>query len=95
MVKEQEIEQLQHCWHEETNNIHQQTKEEIKNEREKLMKVTFVISSLILVLFEKKYISNEIRVLQEIIIFLPIKLTVYSGFLWNSVSICNLSNLQK
>lgn len=38
-VKEQEIEQLQHRWREETNNIHQQTKEEINNEREKLIKV--------------------------------------------------------
>jgi hypothetical protein len=53
-VKEQDIEQLQHRWHEETNNIHQQTKEEINNEREKLIKVTFVISLFILIIFEKK-----------------------------------------
>jgi F0F1-type ATP synthase membrane subunit b/b' len=53
-VKEQEIEQLQHRWREETNNIHQQTKEEINNEREKLIKVTLVISLFMVILFEKK-----------------------------------------
>ncbi|PNF17205.1 hypothetical protein B7P43_G06592 [Cryptotermes secundus] len=37
-VKEQEIEQLQHRWHEEINNVHQQTKDEINSEREKLIK---------------------------------------------------------
>jgi F0F1-type ATP synthase membrane subunit b/b' len=41
-VKEQEVEQLQHCWREETNNIHQQAKEELNREREKLIKVTLV-----------------------------------------------------
>ena len=38
-LKDRELEQLQDRWHEETKNIHQQTREEINSEREKLIKV--------------------------------------------------------
>jgi hypothetical protein len=38
-LKDRELEQLQDRWHEETKNIHQQTREEINSEREKQMKV--------------------------------------------------------
>jgi len=41
-LKDRELEQLQDRWHEETRNIHQQTREEINSEREKLIKVIVV-----------------------------------------------------
>jgi len=41
-LKDRELEQLQDRWHEETKNIHQQTREEINSEREKLIKVIVV-----------------------------------------------------
>jgi spindle assembly abnormal protein 6 len=37
-LKDRDLEQLQDRWHEETKNIHQQTREEINSEREKLIK---------------------------------------------------------
>lgn len=41
-LKDRELEQLQDRWREETKNIHQQTREEINSEREKLIKVIVV-----------------------------------------------------
>ena len=46
-LKDQELEQLQDRWREETKNIHQQTREEINSEREKLIKVLVVQTSLL------------------------------------------------
>ena len=41
-LKDRELEQLQDRWREETKSIHQQTREEINSEREKLIKVIVV-----------------------------------------------------
>jgi peptidoglycan hydrolase CwlO-like protein len=41
-LKDQEVEQLQYHWHEENKNIHQKTREEINNERDKLIKVLII-----------------------------------------------------
>lgn len=46
-LKDREVEQLQDRWHEETKNIHQQTRDEISSEREKLMKVLVVETSFL------------------------------------------------
>jgi hypothetical protein len=41
-LKDRELEQLQDRWREETKNVHQQTREEINSEREKLIRVIVV-----------------------------------------------------
>lgn len=53
-LKDQEVEQLKDRWREETKNIHQQTREEINGEREKLIKVLVVISLFTLILLQSR-----------------------------------------
>jgi F0F1-type ATP synthase membrane subunit b/b' len=52
--KDEELQELKDRWRDETNTIHQQTREEINSEREKLLKVLIVISEHTLILFQNR-----------------------------------------